>query len=208
MSNSELTKRLKELRKRKGFSQEELAETTGLSLRTIQRIENGETEPRSDSLKRLSAALDIPADEIMDWTIKENKGFLMSLNLSGLITVLFPILGILITLMMWLPKKDKIYGARQLGKSVLNFQITLTLLYFLSWISLVFNLVNAFDTIQAGGDGSPEVIADSMTSVFMIQLIIYCIFNAYNITLTIVNTIRIKHDKDVRYFPQLHFIRS
>lgn len=43
MKNKELAQKIKSLRNRKGFSQEELAEKTGLSLRTIQRIENGET---------------------------------------------------------------------------------------------------------------------------------------------------------------------
>jgi transcriptional regulator with XRE-family HTH domain len=46
MKNKELAQRIKELRNRRCFSQEELSEKTGLSLRTIQRIENGETEPR------------------------------------------------------------------------------------------------------------------------------------------------------------------
>ncbi|MCE7996817.1 MAG: helix-turn-helix domain-containing protein [Roseivirga sp.] len=201
MNNKELTRRLKELRKRKGFSQEELAEKTGLSLRTIQRIENGETEPRSDSLKRLSRAFDIPADEIIDWTIKEDRGFLMSLNLSGLIAVLFPILGILVTLMMWLSKKDKVHGAKQLGRSILNFQITLTVLYLLGSISTIFMLLKAFDDMQATAMSGAETTADSITSAFMLQLLIYGVFNAYNIVFTIVNTLRIKRGKEARYFP-------
>ena len=41
MKNKGLEKRVKELRNRKGMSQELLAEKSGLSLRTIQRIENG-----------------------------------------------------------------------------------------------------------------------------------------------------------------------
>lgn len=41
MKNKILAKKVKELRKRKGYSQEELAEKSGLSLRTVQRIENG-----------------------------------------------------------------------------------------------------------------------------------------------------------------------
>ena len=53
MKNKNLSKKVKELRKRKGFSQEELAENSGLSLRTIQRIENGETEPTGETLKRI-----------------------------------------------------------------------------------------------------------------------------------------------------------
>ncbi len=46
MERSDLAKRVKELRTKKGLSQEQLAEASGLSLRTIQRIENGETLPR------------------------------------------------------------------------------------------------------------------------------------------------------------------
>lgn len=66
MKNKELAQRIKSLRNRKGFSQEELSEKSGLSLRTIQRIENGETEPRGDSLKRLAFAFDVSSDEIID----------------------------------------------------------------------------------------------------------------------------------------------
>lgn len=38
---------IKELRIKKGMTQEELAEKTELSARTIQRIENGEVDPRA-----------------------------------------------------------------------------------------------------------------------------------------------------------------
>ncbi|MCF8229749.1 MAG: helix-turn-helix domain-containing protein [Bacteroidales bacterium] len=38
--------RITEIRKLKGFTQEEMAEKTVLSLRTIQRIEKGEVDPR------------------------------------------------------------------------------------------------------------------------------------------------------------------
>ena len=50
---------MKTLRLQSGISQDELAALTQLSLRTIQRIENGETAPRGDSLKRIAAALNV-----------------------------------------------------------------------------------------------------------------------------------------------------
>jgi len=65
--------RLKELRNQKGMSQEVLADISGLSLRTIQRIENGETNPTGESLKRLSNALNVNPDELIDWAIKDDK---------------------------------------------------------------------------------------------------------------------------------------
>ena len=67
MDNQNLAKGVKVLRKAKGLSQEELAENSGLSLRTIQRVENKETEPSVDTLKRISTALDITHNELLNW---------------------------------------------------------------------------------------------------------------------------------------------
>ena len=67
MNNEKLSQSVKELRKEKSFSQEELAKKSGLSLRTIQRLENGETEPTGETLKRISAVLDLTPNELLDW---------------------------------------------------------------------------------------------------------------------------------------------
>jgi transcriptional regulator with XRE-family HTH domain len=66
MKNIDLGIKIKGLRTRKGFSQEELAGNAGLSLRTIQRIENNETEARGDTLIRLAAALNTTPDELVE----------------------------------------------------------------------------------------------------------------------------------------------
>ena len=66
MENEKLAQRVKELRKLKGLSQDELAKNSGLSLRTIQRVENGETEPTGETLKRISSALDVTPNELID----------------------------------------------------------------------------------------------------------------------------------------------
>jgi DNA-binding XRE family transcriptional regulator len=49
MGNSIISARIKETRIDKKLSQEELSEKSGLSLRTIQRLENGESVPRGDT---------------------------------------------------------------------------------------------------------------------------------------------------------------
>ncbi|WP_345955012.1 helix-turn-helix transcriptional regulator [Mucilaginibacter sp. PAMB04168] len=59
MKNSYLANQVKTLRTEKGYSQELLAQRTNLSLRTIQRIESGQTEPHGDTLQRLAASLDV-----------------------------------------------------------------------------------------------------------------------------------------------------
>lgn len=67
MEKENLAQGVKDLRKRKGLSQEDLAKESGLSLRTIQRVENGESEPTGETLKRISSVLNITPDELIYW---------------------------------------------------------------------------------------------------------------------------------------------
>ena len=65
MEKEKLAQRVKDLRKRQGLSQDDLAKESGLSLRTIQRVENGETEPTGETLKRISSGLDVTPNELI-----------------------------------------------------------------------------------------------------------------------------------------------
>ncbi len=199
--NNELAQRIKALRNRKGYSQEELAEQTGLSLRTIQRIENGETEPRGDSLKRLAAAFDVSPDEIIDWTIQEDKGFLTGLNLSALSFIVFPLLGILVPLIMWISKKDKIKNVNDVAKEVLNFQITWAMIVFIGYLSIV---IGTFYSINAKKDVDTGIIGLSIFSHMVFIGIMY----VYNLILVIINSVRINNGRKVTYFPKIRFIRK
>jgi len=58
MNQPDLGKKIAELRKAKGFTQEELVEQCNLNVRTLQRIESGEVTPRSYTLKVIFEALD------------------------------------------------------------------------------------------------------------------------------------------------------
>ena len=60
--------RLKELRTGLNYSQSELSEKTGLTLRTIQRIENNEVKPSLHSIKVISDALDVVSSEFVNTT--------------------------------------------------------------------------------------------------------------------------------------------
>lgn len=57
--------RIVSLRKSKGFSQELLAEQSGVSLRTIQRVEQGETVPRGHTVQALATALEVPLEVLL-----------------------------------------------------------------------------------------------------------------------------------------------
>lgn len=66
MKTNSLAKRLKELRNLRGMSQEYLAEESRVSLRTIQRIENEESAPTGETIKRLSVALDVALKDLVE----------------------------------------------------------------------------------------------------------------------------------------------
>lgn len=63
----QFAKRLKELRKQRGITQEELALATGLSVSFIRSIEQGINAPSFDSLETLALALDINVYEMFDF---------------------------------------------------------------------------------------------------------------------------------------------
>jgi transcriptional regulator with XRE-family HTH domain len=66
MKQPELGKKISELRKAKGLTQEELVEKCNISVRTLQRIETGEVTPRIYTIKTILAALDYDLGTISD----------------------------------------------------------------------------------------------------------------------------------------------
>ncbi|MEO9803643.1 MAG: helix-turn-helix domain-containing protein [Reichenbachiella sp.] len=192
MKNKELATRIKALRRRKGFSQEELSEKSGLSLRTVQRIENGETEPLGDSLKKIADALNANPDELIDWTIKEDSSFLKVLNLSTLTFLFFPLLGILVPYMIWGSKGNKIKGIDEVGRDVINFQITWNLILFFGLIVTIVGFTSQNTTWR---------------TLITSNLIFYALMYALNIFMILYNTLLIHNEKSVRYFPKVKFLR-
>jgi len=195
MKNKDLAKRMKDLRNRKGMSQEILAEESGLSLRTIQRIENEETEPTGDTLKRLSNALNVNPDELIDWTIKEDRGFLKILNLSALTFIFFPLLGILVPFIMWISKKDKLKDINKIGKDVINFEITWNILLF--FIPFLLNSI----ILATTGELSWRIVITT-------SLIFFTFMYILNFVFIISNTLLIHNEKDVKYYPKIRFLRK
>lgn len=67
MKQPQLGKKISELRRAKGLTQEELVEKCNLNVRTIQRIEAGEVTPRSYTVKALFEALEV------EWNDEKNE---------------------------------------------------------------------------------------------------------------------------------------
>ncbi|WP_298759468.1 helix-turn-helix domain-containing protein [uncultured Psychroserpens sp.] len=191
MDKNQLAKRVKELRNLKGMSQEFLAEESGLSLRTVQRIENGESNPTGESLKRLSDALNVNLDELIDWAIIEDNKYLNYLNLSALTFLFFPLLGILVPFILWTSKKGKIKNINTLGKDLINFEITWTILLFFS--PLMVFIISKIGLIEH----------ITLSTFFIVIGLLYVV----NLISIVLNTIRISNEKDVIYRPQIRFLK-
>ena len=126
----ETGKLIKELRIKKGMTQEELADKTEVSARTIQRIENGEVDPRAYTLQMIAKALDVDfstfveneSDEDQEVQKVNDNNWLGLLHLSGLFPLIFP------TVLIWNLKKNKIKGITDHYRAVISFQLTVWLI--------------------------------------------------------------------------------
>lgn len=60
----EISERIKEIRKKKGFSQKQLAQKAGLSIAAIQGYEQGKYKPKQETVNRIADALGVEAYEL------------------------------------------------------------------------------------------------------------------------------------------------
>jgi transcriptional regulator with XRE-family HTH domain len=143
--------RIQAIRKSKGFSQEVLAEQSGVSLRTIQRVEQGETVPRGHTLHALATALAVPLEalraepetvvmKVVDsepepgttsqlplpttsTSLRSDPEFLQLLNLSALSFLVLPLLNIVVPLLLWRKRRHTTEHVAEVGRRILGFQI-------------------------------------------------------------------------------------
>ena len=80
----EFGERLKELRTGLNYSQKELSEKTGLTLRTIQRIENNEVKPSLYSLKVIGEALKTDLSEYVKKSDTKPYEFNVTLKITDM----------------------------------------------------------------------------------------------------------------------------
>ena len=141
METQSIAKNLVYQRKLKGYTQEELSEKTQVTIRTIQRIENGYVNPHLQTIKLLATALDV---EIEDLLIIENpkeeiilKKWLILLHGTPFLGFIIPLANILFPLFIWVHKREdnKLYYNH--GVKIINFQITMSILYVFSIVALL-----------------------------------------------------------------------
>lgn len=164
--------KLKHVREQQNLTQEELAEKSGISVRTIQRIESG-TEPKGHTLKMLSHALGITEKELSNKTSEilfekeETKSSLKEseidyskvklINLSSIIFVVLPPLNIFIPLILSYALKQK----NNLTKQIISLQIFWTILSpIIFMIGIFLKLGRSFTIVL--------LIAIALSNIFLI----------------------------------------
>ncbi|NRS90878.1 transcriptional regulator with XRE-family HTH domain [Flavobacterium sp. 7E] len=122
---------VQELREEKNLTQTELAEKSGLSLRTIQRIEAGNI-PKGFTLRTLAQTFEIEPEKLISTKqiLKLDRAKLI--NLSSLMGLILPFGGVIFPLILTNKTDDKIN--KELGKNIVSVQILLT-------VSLSFSLI-------------------------------------------------------------------
>jgi transcriptional regulator with XRE-family HTH domain len=157
--------RIVALRKSQGLSQEALAEQSGVSLRTIQRVEQGDTVPRGYTVQALATALGVsladlrlPAAEAPEpglppapvWVsavptppaLPANPDFLQLFNLSALSFLVLPLLNLVVPWWLWRTYRHRIAHVSEVGRRLLGFQVLWQVgTFFLMLLALAAQLV-------------------------------------------------------------------
>jgi transcriptional regulator with XRE-family HTH domain len=127
--------KLKSIRELQNLTQEEVAERSGISVRTIQRIETGK-DPKGHTLRILAKTLAVTEKELLTPAIAETKEDninelpkvdytkLKLINLSTILFILLPPLNIIVPLLLMFALKQK----NVLVKQLISVQILWTII--------------------------------------------------------------------------------
>ena len=113
---------VQQLREEKNLTQTELAEKSGLSLRTVQRVETG-TIPKGFTLKALANALETAPENLLTPKESTNLDRVKLINFSALLGLIIPFGGVIIPLILTYKTKDT--RNKELGKCIVSLQMLL-----------------------------------------------------------------------------------
>jgi D-alanyl-D-alanine-carboxypeptidase/D-alanyl-D-alanine-endopeptidase len=134
-AKNKLAENLLYQRKLKGFTQKDLSDKTNVTVRTIQRIEKGETEPHLQTVKLLAAALEVEVNDllVLDDPKEESiqKKWLLLMHSTPFIGFVVPLANIFIPLFLWIHKREDNRVYDEHGRKVVNFQLTMVSVFLL-----------------------------------------------------------------------------
>jgi uncharacterized Tic20 family protein len=145
MDKTAIAKKIIHFRKLKGITQETLSEVTGLNVRTIQRIESGEVDPRLYTLKSIADALGVNLEELLPEPTQHELNQIAALHVTPIAFFFFPIIGnVMVPFIFWMLKREEVNGINKHGKDILNGQLTYSIVAgLLVAVQIVFLIVPA-----------------------------------------------------------------
>lgn len=176
--------RIAGIRRQKAFSQEELAARANINIRTLQRIEKGETDPRGHTLNAICQVLDLRPEDILDYGKEENRQFRIILHLSVLAFLAIPLGNLLLPLMLWLTKGKKVIRAHEQGANILNFQLV--------WSVVTYGLLGIGAFLKL------ESIPNS--NIFLAG---FFLMGALNVALSLAAAWQARKGRAVRFYPAI-----
>lgn len=172
---------LRHQRKRKGWMQEQLSESSGVAVRTIQRIENAKVEPHLQTLALLAGSLELDVNELSTMASAEDvspggaahRKWLLLLHLSPIVGFIIPFANLIVPLILWAYKRDESPLYDEHGRAVVNFHMTVTLA-FMAGVALLLVL------LQVG-------------------ILLLILTSAYTLALILLNTRRVMKNESYKY---------
>ena len=134
----EFNEKLQELRKNKGFTQEELAEILYVSRTAISKWESGRGYPNIESLKELSKFFEVSIDDLLSGekllsiAEKENKS-----NIRNICDLLFGIVDLFSFILVVLPLYPNTIDGFVYSVNLLNYYETTSINLVIYWVMFV-----------------------------------------------------------------------
>lgn len=152
MKTSSLKDNLVYQRKLQGLTQEDLSEKSSVGVRTIQRIEKGETQPHLQTVKLLAVGLDVRIEDLLPIDNpnqeKIQKKWMLLLHGIPFLGLIIPLGNMLFPLFLWIHKSDDNGVYEKHGRAIVNFQISITLYLLISLLS--FFILPGFNFFATG----------------------------------------------------------
>ena len=112
--------------------------------------------------------VNINAEDILDYGKQEDKNYLIIFHLSVIVFLAIPVGNIIVPLILWMNKKDKIIGLKEVGANLLNFQIV--------WSVLTFISITTFALFKIMHYGTYEILFYVFIGLYALNIILPILF--------------------------------
>ncbi|MFH6770654.1 helix-turn-helix domain-containing protein [Gaetbulibacter aestuarii] len=143
---------LKSIREKEGYTQTDLATKTGLSLRTIQRLENTNKIPKGYTLNALAEEFHMEPSALQAQYLHTKRSrdseisTIKMINLSAFSFLGIPFGNLILPIIIWRNNRDSQF-VDEVGRRIVNFQILFTLILSLLLILMPFTVSKLFPGI-------------------------------------------------------------